>query len=230
MLAMMSASLLMAEEIENTVEIQQEVVCEREPVGTRPISHQERMNHQAKRASRDDEAKANPASAVRALKIEYSSHMGAFHHPAMITPLGDMVELEDGSRWLVNFSDRFKTYNWLTSDTLKITPNHTWFSSYYFRITNLNTNESIEVNLFERPFYNGIFTYWIIAIDYFTQQICLNDGSVWDLSSFDYDVYKKWILNDTIILGHNDGFFSSSRPNILINCDTETYVEARCIN
>lgn len=200
-------------------------------IGSRAIEHDEYVEIQAQRAIREAEAKKQPsASMMRSLKVEYSSHMGAFHHPMMITPLGDLLELEDGSRWIVSLSDRFKTYNWLTSDTLKITPNHTWFSSYYYRVTNLNTNESIEVNLFERPIYNGMFTYWIVAIDYFGSQICLNDGSIWDVSSFDYDILKKWIINDTVILGHNDGFFSYTRPNILINCDTVTYVEARCIN
>lgn len=206
--------------------IADEATPERLPVGIREVPIKERMEIQQQRFERAQQASTKM---MKGMSIEYTSHTGAFHHPIFITPLGDTIELEDGSIWAVHPNDRFKTYNWLTSDAIKITPNHAWFSSYTFRITNLNTSESVEVNLFMRPIYNGVYTHWIVAIDYIHNQLCLEDGSVWDLSGFDYMVFKNWILNDTLIIGTNDTLFSS-RPNILINCDTNSYIEARCFN
>lgn len=219
-------------------------VVDRVPVGVREMNPKERLLVQERRAERERNAPKEETTEetleegiqvkkgfnASSVTVDYTSHMGAYHHPLIITPLGDAVELEDGSIWSVNFNDRNKTYNWLTSDTLKITPNKSWFSSYKYRLTNLNTNESIEVNLIERPIYNGVYTHWIISIDSLHDQLCLEDGSVWSLSGFDYSIYRKWILNDTIIIGHNDGFLSSTRPNILINCDTNDHVDARCLN
>lgn len=204
---------------------------EERPSGpTRPMTLEEREEIQALRMKEAAEEKSAAKAQTRGLKVEYSSHMGAFHHPVHIEPLGDCVYFEDGSIWVVNYSDRFRTYNWLTSDTLKIFPNTSFWSSYYYVIKNLNTNEEIEVNLYARPIYNGAYTYWIVAIDYYNQQLCLNDGSIWDLSAFDYSVYNKWLINDTVILGHNSSFFNYSYPNIIINCETDSYAQGRCIN
>lgn len=157
-------------------------------------------------------------------------HVGSYHHYDKITPTGDVLELEDGSQWSVKPSDRFKTHNWYTTDILTLTANHSWFSGeYLFRITNISQNESLEVKLSRKPDYNGLSTYWIVAIDYVSQQLHLNDGSIWNLSSFHYMTFKDWMVNDTIILGHNEGFCAKTWSNILVNCDTNSYVEARCI-
>ncbi len=231
---MTAVSFLSADNVESN---------ERVPVGVREMHPKERQLIEEKRAERERSGKQDEKieDAMKlglevkkgmnsSVTVDYTSHMGAYHHPMIITPLGDAVELEDGSIWSVSYSDRNKTYNWLTSDTLKITPNKSWFSSYKYRFTNLNTNESIEVNLIERPIYNGVYTHWIVQIDSLHDQLCLEDGSVWSLSGFDYSIYRKWIINDTVIIGHNDGFLSSTRPNILINCDTNDHVDARCLN
>lgn len=157
--------------------------------------------------------------------IEYSSHMGAFHHPVLV---GEYVQLEDGSRWLVSYNDHFVTYNWRSDDTIKIVPNTSWFSSYTYRLENMNSGESVRVNLYDKPTYQGDCTYWITFIDYYNQQLSLSDGTVWSLSGFDYFLFTKWHPYDTVILGHNKKY--SSMPNILINCNTLTYVEAKCLN
>lgn len=213
------------------------------PIGSREMSPTERHDILQNRIKRDEDPTSvlSEGEVLEAKKnygttVDYTSHMGAYHHPVMISPLGDMVELEDGSKWGVYYGDRNKSYNWLTTDTIKITPNKAWFSSYAFRLTNLNTGDSLEVNLIGRPltvidpytltYQNRV----IVAIDYFNDELCLNDGSVWSISGFDSPVLNKWIVLDAIIIGHNDGFFSSTRPNILINVETNSYVEARCVN
>ena len=199
------------------------------PIGTRPTPSE--IIEEQERAWHEREEKASKVPQIAKAFFNYApTHTGSYHHPIMISPVGDSVEFEDGSQWSVNPSDRYKTYNWYTTDTLRITPNHTWFTTTFkYRITNMTTNESIEVALARRPLYNGLSTYWITAIDYLSQQLYLNDGSMWSLSNFHYMTFKDWIINDTVIIGHNDGFFANSWGNILINCETSSHIEARCI-
>lgn len=220
--------------------------------GTRPLAHTEWLKIQAEREEQEksqleensDEEEVGEVSTLQekladglqgSLKfsnpqasVHYTTHSGAFHSPVAVSALGDTVEFEDGSIWTVAGSDTYKTLNWLTSDLLVVTANHSWFSNYMFCITNQDTGVSVKANLFLGPIYNGVFTHWIVAINYFTQEICLEDGSIWKLSGFDSSIYNKWMLNDTIIIGVNDGFLSSSKPNILINVNTLTYSRAKC--
>ena len=92
-----------------------------------------------------------------------------------------------------------------------------------FRLTNQNTGESVAANLYLGPIYNGPYTHWITAIDYYNNTVFLEDGSMWSMSSFDDGVVNKWFENHTVIIGVNDGWFSSSRPNILINVNNSNY-------
>ncbi|MFQ5728950.1 MAG: hypothetical protein ACE5GN_01145 [Waddliaceae bacterium] len=162
--------------------------------------------------------------------IYYTTHEGAFHHPLAVSLLGDTVELEDGSIWAVSSGDRYKTLDWMTGDVIIIKPNHCWLSSYDYRLVNINTDASVKVNLSLGPIYNGVFTHWVIAIDYCHREIRLEDGSVWKISSFDNSVMQKWLPNDTVIIGINDGWFSGSNPNILINVNMNNYAIGNCLN
>jgi hypothetical protein len=159
----------------------------------------------------------------------YTSHEGAFHRPIAVSLLGDAVELEDGSIWAVCSSDRYKTLDWMTGDSIIILPNHDWFSVYDYRLVNLNTGANIKVNLSLGPIYNGIYTHWILAIDYYHREICLEDGSVWKMSSLDSSIVNQWLPNDTVIIGINDGWFSGSNPNLLINVNMNNYAIGKCI-
>lgn len=153
----------------------------------------------------------------------YLTHPGALHFPYSISLYGESVELEDGSIWTVCPEHAYVTLGWLPSDILSITPNHTWFSPYDYVITNENTGDWVHVNLYLGPLYSGPHTHWIIAIDTYNNIVYLEDGSAWHISSFDSRVIYSWAVNDTVIIGTNDGLFSSSRPNILINVNTLNY-------
>lgn len=162
-----------------------------------------------------------------------STYQGAYHKPFRVSLFGDEAELEDGSIWVIKKSDRTKTYDWLTSDDIAVTINHSWFSNYQFCLTNLATGKRVEAELHLGPIYNGINTRWIIGINYITGQVCLNDSSVWDVSGFDHYILNGWVLNDTIIVGHDDTLLG--RTNILINVSAPknisglTYVSADCV-
>lgn len=159
----------------------------------------------------------------------YTTHPGAFHQPFLVTAFGESVQLEDGSIWSVNPNDSYKTLNWLTSDIIWITPNSSWFSSYNYCLVNQNTGVAVEVNLslFLNPVSHSFYNHRIIAIDDYRAMIWLEDGSVWSVYSMDYS--SRWQLNDTVIIGINDGWFADTRPNILINANITHYVRAACI-
>mgnify|MGYP000373122195 CR=1 FL=1 len=217
---------------------------ERVPVGQRSLSPYENLEIQKSRAERslevesegisknsnaniDSEESSNDELIAR--KTYYTSHEGVFHRPIAVTAFGDNVTLEDGSVWHVREKDRHKTLDWLLGDSILILPNHSWFSSYKFILLNQNTGKKVSVNMILGPIYNGIYTHWIVAIDYNTKKIWLEDGSVWDISGFDKSILNKWLINDTVVIGINDALFSS-KINILINVNVLTYVAAVCLN
>jgi hypothetical protein len=161
--------------------------------------------------------------------ILYTTHPGAIYKPYAVSPFGDTVELHDGSMWSICSEDRPYTFNWLTSDDLVIIPNSDWFSLYTYRIVNQQTGASVRANLALGPIYRGIFTYWIVAIDYINGQVCLQDGSIWTMSPIDFNIIKKWMINDTVIIGVNNGAFAAIRPNILINVNMNNYGMGSCL-
>lgn len=220
------------------------------PVGERAISHADHVRMLEERAllvregqeaetsdeeqqeavfAFSEEESSEDGKVVQKAALYVSTHEGAFHRPIAVSLLGDTVELEDGSIWVVSSDHRYRTLDWMTSDVIVITPNHDWFSSYNYRLININTGASVKVNLALGPIYNGYFTHWIIAIDYLNRDICLEDGSVWKISSVDSSAMNKWLPNDTVIMGINDGWYSGSNPNILINVNVNNYAIGKCI-
>jgi len=143
----------------------------------------------------------------------YSVHV---HQLAAVSPWGDTVEIEDGSVWQVHPSHAYKVLGWLTSDSLTITQNTSWFSRYNYRIINKRTNQSVEVNLSLGPLTNGPYTRYIVAADLDRKEIMLNDNTHWAISWFDTSTFNKWALNDAIIIGINSGF-DHKCESILIN-------------
>lgn len=209
------------------------------PVGERRVSQNELIEMQADRAQRaknhlgaaqkSEATTEEDSDELIAKKVYYTTHEGGIHHHIAVNTLGDMITLEDGSVWQVKNSDRMKTLDWLYGDSLIILPNHAWFSSYHYVILNQNTGGKVKVNLFLGPIYNGIYTHWIVGIDYCNCELRLEDGSVWKMSSSDSRTVNKWLLNDTVIVGINDSWFSS-KPNILINVNMINYAAGECVN
>jgi hypothetical protein len=148
----------------------------------------------------------------------------AYHNFLWKASQGDVIQLEDSSRWSLKPSDRYKICAWQPSDQLMITPNYVWFSTYLYRLTNLNTNEVVEVKLAARPDSKDYL--WIKSFDIETQQITLSDASTWVLIE-PSSLQEDWVIDDPILVGHNKGFFSATFPHILINLETITHVKAR---
>lgn len=216
--------------------------------GSRPIAQSDWAQIQQERANENEwtcEATAlqsdaertpltiaieTPDAAVFSADVFYTTHNGAYHNPISVKSLGGIVHLEDGSVWSIADGDHYKTLNWYTNDLIVLTPNHDWFTTELFRMSNQNTGVSVRCNMVLGPIYHGLYTHWIVGINYYTQTIYLEDGSVWDVTGFDSSIFGKWLVNDTIVIGVNDGYLSSTKPNILIDVNTLTFVRAICIN
>jgi hypothetical protein len=192
-------------------------------VGDREVAHTDFVEHQEKRALKVEEEELLPK------KTFFTSHQGAFHRAIGVTFFGDQVTLEDGSVWTVSSWDRWKTLNWLTSDIILVMQNKWLFSNYKFMLVNQNTGNEVEVNMTLGPIYSGVFTHWIVAIDYFNCQVILEDGSVWNMDLFDSLMINKWMVNDTVIIGVNEER-CLVHPNILINVNVLNYASGICIN
>lgn len=213
---------------------------ERIPVGARAVVRAEQVKMYEDRLTKMEEADEEDTQdeGIDAQKIVkkgfqqatyVTTHEGAFHFPKAVSYFGDTVELEDGSIWSVCSNDAYKTMNWLTSDLIIIVPNDSIFSSHDYKLININTGAKVKVNLYLGPIYNGAYTHWIVAIDYLYREIYLEDGSIWKMSSFDQSIVNQWIPNDTVIIGINDGLFSGSNPNILINVNMNNYSIGSCL-
>jgi hypothetical protein len=160
--------------------------------------------------------------------VYLTSHAGALHRPISVSIFGDKVELEDGSTYTIRPADRLKVLNWLTSDAILIVP-PAFFSSYQYALINQNTGCRVEVNLTLGPIFNGHYTHWVIALDRELGRICLEDGSIWEIFCLDLVPSKRWMIGDTVIMGINDGWFSGSKPNVLINVNLNEYIKAKCL-
>lgn len=239
------------EEILNPKEESENIV-----VGSRRLSVQEEVQFQEERWSRANEEGTaneipfNPEEGLRARGPQQASlgnlvtrdqgakasirhisvtHPGAYHYPYAVSPFGDTVELGDGSIWTVKQSDRFLTLDWLTTDTIFVTQNHDFFSTYKYQLINQNTGSDIRVNMTLGPLYNGPMTYFVTGIDYSRRLVWLNDGSRWAISIWDGGALKKWMQNDTVVIGVNTGIGQTFNPHLLINVALNDYIEAENI-
>lgn len=201
------------------------------PVETRPLTHAQRLEIMAEHAAEKPAAgislnKQASVGSFQASTSYTSVHPGAFHWMIDYTEFWEQIVTEDGSIWSTFPGDRYKIAGWSSLDNLTLIQNTDPLSNYMFTIVNITYNQEVDVNLVLGPVYNGPYTYWIKALNVSDRKVVLNDNSTWDMSRFDSSVYKMWFVNDTIILGINDGSLSSFNPNILINVNTLTYSRA----
>lgn len=238
LIALMGVLLFSGTLAANTIaseQIPEQIQDLRTEIGTDPMSEEE------KKLVKEERYHEHPKAAIAADASEdeekitngmiyFTSHPGAFHNPLIVFNGGELVEIEDGSRWYVAPEDRYKTLNWYTSDAVVITPNYSWFSLYDYQMINQNTGATIRVNLNIGPFHNGIFTHWVIGFDDILGLVYLEDGSVWNVSPYDDNITKLWLHEDRVIIGVNTGWDSDIRPNILINVRKLNYIRANCLN
>jgi hypothetical protein len=144
-----------------------------------------------------------------------------------LLPPGLYVRLEDTSIWRILDEDIWAMQDWLPSDSLHLTQNKTWFTTrYQYCLCNLNTQVKVRVSPEVGPKLTWSLRRFIYDRSLIAQEIILNDGSLWKVSSADAGVFSHWLPDDSVIIGVNTDWMSFRRPNIIINLTTNDYV--RC--
>lgn len=162
----------------------------------------------------------------------YTTHPNALHFVTAVTqPYGDPVQLEDGSIWSLYTGDSYKTLNWLTTDNILILPNRNpvWNSIYPYCLLNQQTGVSVQGTYSAAPWVNSGYSRWIYSIDYYNCQLCLNDGSVWNVPFCDSWILNTFLPGDYVTMGFNDTPNNGLGANILINFSIMQYVYSTCI-
>jgi hypothetical protein len=136
------------------------------------------------------------------------------------------LELEDGSHWEVSPSDAFTLRYWRREDSLVITPNYSWLSSYDYYITNKSTNSYVKANLIVGPLQNGPYSHWIVDIDYYGGHVYLENQMIWCVNVQDNYLLKDWAVNDHVIFGLYDSWFSPF-DHILINVNMDNHLRVK---
>lgn len=168
---------------------------------------------------------------VMAMMGVHSSWIHARHTAMGFGYYNEWVQLEDGTKLTVPYSERGTVAWWSEGDLLYILPGSGWWWSGEFRLHNVSTGEVIDVNLSNGigPIVNGPYSLYISAIDDYQGVIYLQNGSVLAVDTRDLGIIGTWHPGDYIITGTNDDWVSYRSPNFLINVATLDYVRVRPI-
>jgi len=224
---------------------------ERAPVGTRMSSTEgaaeprEQMEQPQKEEGDDqpsepDEAELKKVEGDREEAAAYSyisaaAYGHAVHHLVGTGFYGDYVEFENWTRFVVRPADRYTVSYWPLGSDVYVTPNHGFFfgvfhSDYKYWLVNAGTQETVEVDLLQGPELFGALSEWITGINDYTGMLWLADGRVALVHPSDRAIMWNWQVNDHLVVGINDGFQSTSYPNILIDCPTLRYIRVKFVN
>ncbi|MBI3901188.1 MAG: hypothetical protein HY324_03435 [Chlamydiia bacterium] len=152
------------------------------------------------------------------------------HRVMEISVLGDSLKLEDGSVWKISKYDAKRVLNWKPSDIVSITQNHSWFSSYKYRLVNQQTGITLEAKLFLGPIERGLNTLYITHLDPHQGYIHLTSGTGemtrWEIALSDRNAFSKWRLGDAVIVGQNSSW-DRSCESFLINVNEDAGICAQ---
>ncbi len=156
------------------------------------------------------------------LKV-YALYLEAAHRLDNVGILGDWISFEDGSKWQISFSDQYEVSCWWQGDVVYVTQSDKLLSIYDYMIVNETRGTVIYANRISKPYYNGVYTRYIVSIDRFSDRILLNDGTWWNVAWIDDSIMQRWMENDTVIIGINSGWDCLTYPFILINVGIDAY-------
>jgi hypothetical protein len=211
------------------------------PLGQRAgIAHTEKVERQAaipqqeplseRRTEQPDRPQQENRESMAMMGI-HSSWVHARHTAMGFGYYNDWVQLEDGTKLTIPYSERGTVAWWAEGDLLYILPSSGWWWSSEFRLHNVSTGEIVDVNLSNGigPIVNGPYSLYISAIDDYQGLIYLQNGSVLSVDPRDLDLLHSWHPGDYIITGTNDDWAAYRSPNILINVATVNYIRVQPI-
>lgn len=182
---------------------------------------------------------ANPYFAGGPVPGGNIQHFPAHYHVIVSVAIdGSSIEIEDGSQWKVPSSQAYEVSNWKTNDPVVISPNYSCLSGCKYYLTNKNRGSYVDGNLSLGPIIGGNNTYRIIYLNPYDGEVYLQPEGPggygneihWCVELGDRHIMKNWTMNQAVIVGANDNWFSSWFSNcncILINSERNTYVRAQ---
>lgn len=153
----------------------------------------------------------------------------SYHMVAGVDPDARYIQIEDQSQWKISESDVYTAMTWSPGQFVLITPNRRWFSEYDYFLTNQVTGTYVSANLLRGPLHDSPYAHHISGTDCNKRGkkvIMLDNKTYWSVSSDDHYVVDGWEINDMVIIGTNDTWFTSY-DTILIDVETNTHVKAR---
>jgi len=168
--------------------------------------------------------------AMMLLGATLSAHDGARHHLALTPSVHDYVQLEDASIWAVRPDDQHKVRGWKRGDPVMLTQNLGLLPSYQYLLINEITTHEVEVNMSGRPMDGGTHTYTIDAIDDMDRKVTLSDGSVWDIPRSDVAILEDWDIDQPVVIGVYDSWFSKHSHILIYALNPDSYVRANYLN
>ncbi len=192
-----------------------------------PVSQTSLRRASRKLISADQEFMLAPATLSPA-KVALASYAFPIncHWLMGVADTGRSIELEDGSHWEVSPTDAYILRGWRRDDSVVITPNYSWFSSYDYYITNKSTTTFVKANLYVGPLNFGPYSHWVVDIDYLNGHIFLENQMIWCVNPQDGYVLKDWAVNDHVIFGIYESWLSPF-DHILINVNMDDHLRVR---
>jgi len=163
-----------------------------------------------------------PAVSAAKRQLELVHH----HKISDLSPFGEWIEFLDNSRWMIDVTDVYKILTWCKGDLVFITPNHSWFSSHDYCITHSTTGSYVKASLVKPPLEYGPLSHWMVAMEKYLGLVFIEDGSAWQVSSDDVRLLESWEINDGILIGSYDGWFTSY-DRIMINVKKNHYIRVK---
>jgi hypothetical protein len=198
---------------------------------SRPLSKKQRKSQQKKRAREAKRLQAIEKQQLRARCVDWAfqapaqgSYFG-IHSVHDIAARGESIEIENGALFSVNSSDSAIAAGWKKGQILQIKPNQRWFSSFQYRIFNKDDNSSAEAKLSLGPYLNSPYTRRIVQMNTASGVVMLDNNTFWEVS--DRNALLKWQINDNVIVGDNDGWFTWGFNSIIINVATDSYLTVK---
>lgn len=185
-----------------------------------------------KRQDKEKPSKEKGLKQKSSQKIVTKSAAGkSVYHPyyyiKSIGANGKTLAMYDETVWEISSSGSYTARNWSPDSPIIIQLNHSWLSSYDYRIFNPTTNESVSANLALGPFaQNAIY---ITDINPYTNVISLSNGSYWVCNYWDTNSpkYKQWKEGQAVLIGETDTWFSPYYILININENNSVSVSIR---
>ena len=125
---------------------------------------------------------------------------------------GKLIELGDGSQFIIFPADAETVLQWETNTPVTISPNAYPYAGSDFFITNQRNGVSVYANFSNGPVIGHRLTNQIEHIDLHYGEIYLRDGrgnlTCWQIEPQDLQYIAKWELQETVVIGVNDSWFS----------------------